>query len=233
MGGNGDGMGQSSPGVVHGFSPALAARAGLKACTTFLGLALLFSIACSSKPPDEPKDYVSKIASERAAKDGAFTAGDDPIPKERHAQFLPLAYFSIDPDYNAPGVLKPIDDKTIYEMPTSTGANRKMRRVGSLEFTLKGQPMKLLAFNEVGTDPGSLFVAFSDLTNGTETYAAGRFMDLVRNQTGIYEVDFNRAYIPYCYYNPTYECPLPPTENRLKIPIRAGEKMKLEVRSEK
>jgi uncharacterized protein (DUF1684 family) len=51
-------------------------------------------------------------------------------------------------------------------------------------------------------------------------------MDLVRNGTGIYEVDFNRAYIPYCYYNPTYECPYPPPENRLKIPIRAGEKMK-------
>ena len=191
--------------------------------------ALLFLVtlsACSSRPPDEPKDYVGKVAAERAAKDGAFAATDDPIPTARHAQFLPLAYFPIDPDYNAAGALKPIDDKTIYEMPTSTGANRKMRRVGSLEFTLKGQPMKLLAFNEIGTDPGSLFVAFSDLTNGTETYAAGRFMDLVRNRTGIYEVDFNRAYIPYCYYNPTYECPYPPPENRLKIPIRAGEKMK-------
>ena len=138
----------------------------------------LLATACSSKPPDQPKDYVSKIAAERAAKDAAFAACDDPIPKARHAEFLPLAYFPIDPDYNVPGVLKPIDDKTIVEMPTSTGANRKMRRVGSLEFTLKGQPMKLLAFNEVGTDPGSLFVAFSDLTSGTETYAAGRFMDL-------------------------------------------------------
>jgi uncharacterized protein DUF1684 len=98
--------------------------------------------------------------------------------------------------------------------------------VGALEFTLKGQPLKLTAFNEVGTDPGSLFVAFGDLTNATETYAAGRFMDLFRNTTGIYEVDFNRAYVPYCYYNPTYECPLPPPENRLKIPIRAGERMK-------
>jgi uncharacterized protein len=197
-----------------------------------LTLALLAS-ACSSKPPDEPKDYVGKIAAERAAKDAAFAAGDDPIPKVKHAEFLPLAYFPIEPDYNTPGVLKPIDDKTIVEMPTSTGANRKMRRVGSLEFTVKGQPMKLLAFNEVGTDPGSLFVAFSDLTSGTETYAAGRFMDLARNATGIYEVDFNRAYIPYCYYNPTYECPYPPAENRLKIPIRAGEKMKLEIKSEK
>jgi len=187
---------------------------------------LLFaSAACSPAPPDE-RDYATKIAAARTAKDAEFARSDDPIPTARHALFLPLAYFPIDPDYNVPGALEPIDDKTIYEMPTSTGAQRKMRRVGTLAFTLKEQPLKLLAFNEVGTDPGSLFVAFSDLTSGAETYPAGRFMDLTRNTTGIYEVDFNRAYIPYCYYNPTYECPLPPPENRLKIPIRAGERMK-------
>jgi len=196
--------------------PALAAAVVIAGCV---------ATGCSPKPPDD-RDYATKIAAARAAKDAQFARGDDPIPQPRHAQFLPLAYFPIDPDYNVPGTIKPIDDKTIYEMPTSTGANRKMRRVGSLEFTLKGQPLKLTAFNEVGTDPGSLFVAFSDLTNGTETYEAGRFMDLERNTTGIYEVDFNRAYIPYCYYNPTYECPLPPAENRLKIPVRAGERMK-------
>jgi uncharacterized protein (DUF1684 family) len=198
-----------------------------------LAAALAITGGCSPAPPDD-RDYATKIAATRAAKDTEFARGDDPIPRAHHAEFLPLAYFPIDPDYNVPGTLKPIDDRTIYEMPTSTGAQRKMRRVGTLEFTLKGQPLKLLAFNEVGTEPGSLFIAFSDLTSGTETYAAGRFMDLTRNTTGIYEVDFNRAYIPYCYYNPTYECPYPPAENRLKIPIRAGERMKkLDVRSTK
>ena len=186
---------------------------------------VLSATACSSKPP-ETKDYASKIAADRAAKDASFAAGDDPIPKARHAEFLPLAYFNIEADYNVPAQLNRIDDSTIIEMPTSTGTNRKMRRVGTLAFTLKGRPLKLTAFNEVGEDPSRLFVPFSDLTSGTETYPAGRFMDLDRNRTGIYEVDFNRAYIPYCYYNPTYECPYPPPENRLKIPIRAGERMK-------
>src|SRR4051794_19518075 len=93
--------------VVQGFSPAPSGRAGLKACTTFIALALCIG-ACSSKPPEEPKDYVTKIAAERSAKDAAFAASDDPIPQPKHAQFLPLAYFPIDPDYNAPGVLKPI-----------------------------------------------------------------------------------------------------------------------------
>ena len=187
---------------------------------------LATALACSSRPPDDSRDYAAKVAGDRAAKDAAFQAGNDPIPKARHAQFLPLAYFPIEPDYNVPASLKPSNDPTIMEMPTSTGTNRKMRRAGALEFTLKGQPLKLTAFLEVGADPSHLFVPFSDLTSGTETYAAGRFMDLSRNGTGIYEMDFNRAYIPYCYYNPTYECPYPPRENRLDIPIRAGERMK-------
>lgn len=208
------------------FRFSLPALPGLPALAAALAIAVGCSLAgCSPAPPDE-RDYATKIAAARSAKDAQFSGGDDPIPQAKHAQFLPLAYFPIDSDYNVPGTIKPIDDKTIYEMPTSTGANRKMRRVGSLEFTLKGQPLKLTAFNEVGTDPGSLFVAFGDLTNGTETYEAGRFMDLERNTTGIYEVDFNRSYIPYCYYNPTYECPYPPAENRLKIPVRAGERIK-------
>ena len=69
-------------------------------------------------------------------------------------------------------------------------------------------------------------MAFTDLTSGAETYPGGRYIDIDPNRTGIYEIDFNRAYNPYCYYNPTYECPYPPAENRLKIPIRAGERMK-------
>ena len=87
--------------------------------------------------------------------------------------------------------------------------------------------MKLTAFVEVGAPNNDhLFVPFSDLTTGTETYPGGRYLDLDRNATGIYVIDFNRAYHPYCYYNPTWECPYPPAENRLKLPIRAGERLK-------
>ena len=188
---------------------------------------MLLSFACSSRPPESTQDYVAKIAADRAAKDAAFARDNDPIPADRKKDFLPLAYFPIDPDYDVPASLKPIDDPTVVEMPTSTGAQRQMRRVGTLEFSLKGQPLKLTAFVEVGApNLDKLFVPFSDLTSTTETYAGGRYIDLDRTKTGIYEIDFNRAYTPYCYYNPTYECPYPPSENRLKIPIRAGEKLK-------
>jgi uncharacterized protein (DUF1684 family) len=168
------------------------------------------------------------VAADRAEKDASFaSSADSPVPADRRNDLLPLAYFPIDPDYNVPAGLKPTNDPTIVEMPTSTGTQRQMRRVGTLEFTLKGQPLKLTAFVEVGApNLDHLFVPFNDRTSGTETYPGGRYIDLARNSTGIYEIDFNRAYHPYCYYNPTWECPYPPPENRLKVPIRAGEKLK-------
>jgi uncharacterized protein len=189
-----------------------------------IAAACLLLASCSSGPP-EVKDYAAKIAADRAAKDRLFAASDDPVPSSRHKDLLPLAYFPIDPEYSVPGVLKRVDDPTVFEMPTSTGTKRQMRRVGSLEFTLKERPLKLTVFVEVA-DPKHLFIAFNDLTSGTETYPAGRYLDIDPNRTAIYEIDFNRAYNPYCYYNLSYECPYPPPENRLKIPIRAGERMR-------
>jgi uncharacterized protein (DUF1684 family) len=199
-----------------------AARVRLLAPAVALILAAT-SVACN-RPPDDPKDYVARIAAARAAKDADFQRDDDPIPPARKAEFLPLAYFPIDPDYNVLAALTPATERIEVMMPTSSGQLRKMLQIGRLEFTLKGQPMSLLAFTE--GDISRLFVPFSDMTSGTETYAAGRFLDLTRTATSLYELDFNRAYIPYCYYNAAFECPYPPPENRLKIPIHAGERMK-------
>ncbi len=182
--------------------------------------------ACSNRPPDA-RDYVAKIATDRATKDAEFQKENEPIPENRKAELLPLAYFQIDPDYNVAAALTPTADQTVIPMPTSTGGQRQMRRVGTLEFSLKGQPLRLTAFVEADApNLDRLFVPFADMTTGTETYPAGRYIDLNRTATGIYELDFNRAYHPYCYYNASYECPYPPAENRLKIPVRAGERIK-------
>jgi uncharacterized protein (DUF1684 family) len=114
----------------------------------------------------------------------------------------------------------------VMEMPTSTGLRRPMRRIGTLEFTLKGARRSLTAFAEADDNElRRLFVPFGDLTNGAETYQGGRYLDLDRTATGLYDLDFNRAYNPFCVFNPSYDCPIPPRENRLDIPVRAGEKM--------
>jgi uncharacterized protein len=192
--------------------------------TAALPLVWLLTIwACSTKPPE---DYTAKISAERARKDEMFrsTGEDSPIPPKDLDTFVPLAYFPIDESYAVPAQLQPAAEQPRLQMPTSTGKIRDMTKVGTLVFTVKGQPLKLAAFLEDGSN--QLFVPFSDLTSGTETYQAGRYMNLDPMPTGIYVVDFNIAYHPYCYYNPEYDCPFPPAENRLPVPIRAGERLR-------
>jgi uncharacterized protein (DUF1684 family) len=70
-----------------------------------------------------------------------------------------------------------------------------------------------------------LFVPFTDPTNGEQTYGAGRYIDvpLPPAESNEVELDFNQAYNPYCAYNHDYSCPLPLAENRLTVPVVAGE----------
>lgn len=173
-----------------------------------------------------PEDYGSKIARQRAQKDDFLRQSPEIVLPGERDKFLPLSYFPIDESYAAPAQLQPSTDRMRVQVPTSTGKLRDMERVGFLQFTLKGQPYRLSALVEAGSGVDRLSVLFSDLTSGTETYSAGRYLDLEVMPSGLYTVDFNLAYHPYCYYNPQYDCPYPPPENRLKLPIRAGEKLR-------
>jgi uncharacterized protein (DUF1684 family) len=188
-----------------------------------LVIAAVATAAGGCTPAPEP--YDSKISLQRTQKDDFLRQSPDIILPADREKFLPLSYFPIDEAYAVPAQLKPSPDRLRVQVPTSTGKIRDMERVGFLEFSLKGQPMRLSALVDAGTKIERLSVLFADLTNGTETYQAGRYMELDPMASGLYTVDFNQAYQPYCYYNPEYDCPYPPPENRLKLPIRAGEKL--------
>lgn len=149
---------------------------------------------------------------------------ESPIPEAKKAALLPLRYYPVDLSYIVPAELELSANRPVLEMPTSTGTLRRMERVGILEFTLQGQQMTLAAFVEEGQALESLFVPFADTTTGSETYSAGRYLDITPTPTGLYEVDFNKAYNPSCAYNDRYECPFPPPSNRLTVAVRAGEK---------
>ena len=188
---------------------------------------LLALVSCTSGPPaPDDSGFAKQIEQLRAEKDRGFAEDpDSPIPAEKRATILPLKYFPVDPVFSVPAALRLSNDRPVFDMPTSTGTLRKMQRVGVLQFTLQGQPMTLDAFVEDGTQNiTSLFVPFADLTTGTETYSAGRYLDLKPTSTGFYVIDFNLAYNPTCAYNPIWECPYPPASNRLKVAVRAGEK---------
>ncbi len=199
--------------------------------------ALALVVGCSSGPPAPPETeantYIERMQAKRTQKDAYFrdsTDTDNPFVTLRMDQrqaLLPLSYFPVNPQYSVPASLNVAGEQPVYDMPTSTGTQRKMRKVGTLEFTLNGAPLTLGAFVPASEpDLKSLFVPFSDLTTGVSTYEAGRYLDIDRTMTGLYVIDFNNAYNPYCAYNPTYECPFPPPSNRMKVAIEAGERTK-------
>jgi uncharacterized protein (DUF1684 family) len=187
-----------------------------------IALLALLTAACA-----EPPTYEEEIAGWRATKDQFMRESpESPVPDAQRTSFPTLPYFPISQEYRVPASLNVVPNTDVIEMSTSTGQRRRMKRIGTLAFTLKGEALTLTAFADANdTALQRLFVPFGDLTNGTETYPGGRYLDLDRTATGIYDLDFNRAYHPFCLFNPEYDCPLPPRENRLKVPVRAGERL--------
>lgn len=187
---------------------------------------------CEVKP--EPG---GDVATWRAEKDRFMRSSESPVPEDKRKDFPPLSYFPIDPAYRVPASLavaagpagpglRTGPQADVLELPTSTGQRRQMRRIGTLRFSVQGKELTLTAFvDATENDMRRLFVPFGDLTSGNETYPGGRYLDLDRTATGIYDLDFNRAYNPFCVFNATYDCPLPPRENRLTVPVRAGERL--------
>ena len=119
------------------------------------------------------------------------------------------------------------DDEPMVEMTTNTGELRQYRRWGRFTFQVDGEEAALTVYSD--PDGQELFMPFRDATSGPESYGSGRYMDnhrpgLRQLPDGRLEVDFNYCYNPYCAYSPAYSCPLPPHENWLTVPIRAGEK---------
>lgn len=200
------------------------------AATALLLLPFGMTACTSGPPPVDNRPYDAQIQAWRTDKDNGFRSADDsPIPQAARAAFAGLAYFPIDARYRIPALLK--EDRSgppvMIELQTSQSAKQRMRRVGTLGFSLDGEALVLTAFaDENASDMRRLFVPFTDMTSGAETYKHGRYIELERTPTGLYDLDFNRAYHPFCVYNPNYECPVPPKENRLAVAIRAGERLK-------
>ena len=145
-----------------------------------------------------------------------------PLTDAQKASFVPLDYFPENPDLT---FLLEVDadiDHTPVELPTTTGTTKEYIPHGRITFEVEGQQARLTVYRE--PERGRLIIPFRDTTNDVETYGAGRAVDPQERPDGTLAVDFNYAYAPYCQYNDSWVCTVPPMENWLKVPIRAGEK---------
>ena len=174
-------------------------------------------------------DYPTAVAMFRRDKDEYFrTAHDSPIPPAERAAFGGLPYFPVDEGLRFDGLsLEPYvgSEPTRFQIPTTDGKLRDAERAGTFSFEVAGQRQRLTGYRFAAGSDESVFVPFLDATSGTETYGAGRYLDLYPDEDGTYALDFNLAYHPSCVYDARFSCPLTPAENRLPIRIAAGERL--------
>ena len=157
----------------------------------------------------------------RAEKDEFFASDvHSPLTDEQKHSFHGLSYFPENPDLRLEVEVEEFAEKNEIMMQTSTGSVQSYVRYGRFKFSVDGQEAELTIYS----DGHSFFLPFVDSLAGSETYGAGRYLEPEPLADNRFLVDFNLAYNPYCAYNESWSCPITPPENRLKVPIRAGEK---------
>ena len=165
----------------------------------------------------------------RATRDGLFRSHpQSPIPREERDSFAGLPFFDYDPASRVLAAVEPAES-VLREIATSGEEPYTFRRFARARFELAGEERTLDMFWLEGYG-GGVFVSFADATSGRETYGACRYLlDTVKGADlgdldGRLVLDFNFAYNPSCSYDPRWVCPLAPPENRLPVPVRAGER---------
>ena len=152
-----------------------------------------------------------------------------PLKKEDLKTFKNLNFFNIDSKYIVEAKLVRTKKEKVFKMKTSTDRLPEYKKYGKLYFKVNGKDLKLNVYQNIDLIKKKeyenyLFLPFTDLTCGNDSYTAGRYIDLRIPKSGTIIIDYNKAYNPYCAYNYKYSCPIVPAENNLAIEIKAGVK---------
>lgn len=190
-------------------------------------LIVIITIVYSLQGTRDDAGYNKKIEKEREEKDRYMRNSPESPFAADPAKYDELKYFPPDIHYRVIAALHPVSDRKTRVLATNDGEEQRYLEYAYAEFKLDGVSNKLLILEiaDPGPSNGKLFLAFGDETSARETYGAGRYLDVTKTPgSSTIILDFNQAYNPYCAYSNSYSCPLPPRENILAIPVRAGEK---------
>ncbi len=172
-------------------------------------------------------NYKKEMELNRVDKDHFMrTSPHSPLSEKLKKEFINLSYFEVDENYKFELELQKNEVQETIEMETSTGGIQYYNKLGILQFEHpeSKEQTKINIYQNV-ENPDYFFVPFRDKTSDEGiTYGAGRYLELHKLDENRFELDFNKAYSPFCAYSDMFTCPLPPFENWLEVPINAGEK---------
>lgn len=188
-----------------------------------LTIALFPMIASAQCSVDNAKAYQLQLNTEYA------NETESPLKKTDLENFTTLSFYDVDMSYCVEAKLIKTPKEKPFAMKTTGSKTPLYVKYGELHFTLREKKCKLNVYKNIDLSKQEkyknyLFLPFTDLTSGVESYGGGRYIDLQATDKGTITIDFNQAYNPYCAYNEEYSCPIPPKENDLPVEVRAGVK---------
>ena len=165
---------------------------------------------------------MSQLSTFRKAKDEFFKSDhQSPLSSVQQHGFSGLKYYPENPALVLEVTIERFVGKDEIDIPTSHGDSQVYTRFGRFQFEVDREAVSLTIYE----GDAEFFLPFVDGGAGEETYPAGRYLEPTPLGGNRFLIDFNYAYNPYCAYNDQWSCPLTPFENRLKVKIRAGEKV--------
>ena len=193
-----------------------------------LSLPIIVSLIEGAEYQQDVKIEKEKVMKWRKERDDFFkNHSRSPLRPSDRKRFKGLDYFPFDPQYYFEGqirreILHINDPKYYATFLTNKGTNKRYIRYGKFAFYLGGKDYEIEIYKSILSD--SLFIPFKDLTNGKETYEGGRYMDAEILSGYRMVLDFNMTYDPSCAYDDKFVCAIPPKENFLNVPIKAGQR---------
>ncbi len=173
------------------------------------------------------ENYLKPLLKEREDKDLSFRSrANSPFDEEGRRDFKNLVYYEPNVNYRVKAKIEALPKQDTLLMPLTNGSYEPYLRYAAATFELEELPQRLILYKKLAKEEkDQWFVPFTDKTNGFETYGGGRYLDVpYKEDAKTITLDFNRAYSPFCAYNPEYVCPVPPKDNRLSVAVPAGEK---------
>jgi uncharacterized protein (DUF1684 family) len=145
------------------------------------------------------------------------------LKSPRLLAFRAVDFYEINPELRVEAKFLPYQPPKKVKVATVSGYIDELESPGVAQFNVGGSTVQLESVLE---SPGDtrLFFMFKDSTNGSETYGGGRYLYSDLPVNGRVTLNVNQAHNPYCAYNSYSTCQIPPLQNWLKVPIRAGEK---------
>lgn len=169
------------------------------------------------------EEYIQEIKTYQEEKHDFYKNSQGSPFVQKDIEYRQVEFFPINPDFKVSATLNRLSKRETVSLTNSDGSIVKYIKFARATFKLEGEEQSLLILKPLGF--GSQYLtAFGDETSGETTYGGGRYLDLIIGKSDRIEIDFNKAYNPYCAYIADYLCPLPPKENFLSVSIEAGEK---------